>query len=189
MIGNRMQNQKALLVVLPLALLLGACASTPTDTVTDSGLASLETPDSAANSLPESRTQTGLPGLMDQPAAPEQAEGKSEVVTLESGLKYQVQKAGDGKTAQPGDTVAVHYTGQLEDGTTFDSSVGKQPFAFTLGQNRVIPGWEQGVVGMKEGEVRVLAIPAALGYGARGNPPAIPANANLLFQVELLQVQ
>jgi len=184
-----MKNKLPALLTLPLLLLLAGCGSAPTDTVTDTGLASLETADSANKTLPENSLQTGLPGLMDQPEQPAADTPKSEAVTLESGLKYQIQKAGTGKTAQVGDTVAVHYTGQLEDGTTFDSSVGKQPFAFTLGQNRVIKGWEQGVVGMKEGEVRILAIPAALGYGAQGNPPAIPANANLLFQVELLQIQ
>jgi FKBP-type peptidyl-prolyl cis-trans isomerase len=111
-----------------------------------------------------------------------------DAVTTKSGLKYKDLIVGTGKEAKTGDTVAVHYTGRLKDGTQFDSSVGKKPFTFNLGASEVIKGWDEGVAGMKEGGKRKLIIPPELGYGARGGGP-IPANAQLLFEVELLKVQ
>ncbi len=91
--------------------------------------------------------------------------------------------------AKVGDTVLVHYTGKLEDGTVFDSSVERGvPFSFTLGENRVIAGWEQGILGMKVGEKKTLNIPPELGYGAMGVPGVIPANATLIFDVELVDI-
>ena len=89
---------------------------------------------------------------------------------------------------RPGDTVSVNYNGQLEDGTVFDTSVGRAPFSFTLGAGPVIAGWEQGIVGMQVGGKRLLVIPASLGYGAAGYGP-IPGNATLVFEVELLSVK
>lgn len=97
--------------------------------------------------------------------------------------------AGDGAEAQTGQNVSVHYTGWLADGTKFDSSVDRgQPFGFPLGAGRVIPGWDQGVVGMKVGGKRKLTIPPHMAYGERGFPGAIPPNATLTFEVELLGV-
>jgi FKBP-type peptidyl-prolyl cis-trans isomerase len=99
------------------------------------------------------------------------------------------EKVGDGETAEPGDRVTVHYTGTLrKGGKQFDSSVGKKPFAFTLGAGEVIQGWDQGVAGMKVGGKRKLLIPAYLGYGTRGAGDDIPPNADLVFEVELLKV-
>lgn len=93
------------------------------------------------------------------------------------------------QTAKVGDTVLVHYTGKLQDGTVFDSSVSRGvPFSFTLGENRVIQGWEQGILGMTEGEKKTLTIPPELGYGAMGVPGAIPPNATLIFDVELVDI-
>lgn len=97
---------------------------------------------------------------------------------------------GTGAEADVGMTVTVHYTGWLMDGTKFDSSLDRdQPFSFTLGERRVIAGWEQGVVGMKVGGKRELIIPPELGYGARGAGDVIPPNATLKFEVELLAVK
>ena len=97
-------------------------------------------------------------------------------------------KEGDGAEATDGKTVVVHYTGWLSDGTKFDSSLDRgQPFEFVLGAGNVIPGWEQGVAGMKVGGTRRLTIPPALGYGEQGAGGVIPPNATLLFEVELLQ--
>jgi FKBP-type peptidyl-prolyl cis-trans isomerase FkpA len=97
--------------------------------------------------------------------------------------------AGTGKEAKTGDTVKVHYTGTLMDGTKFDSSVGREPFEFKLGAGSVIKGWDQGVVGMKVGGKRKLSIPPSLGYGEAGSPPKIPGGAGLKFDVELLEVK
>lgn len=94
---------------------------------------------------------------------------------------------GDGEEAVKGTRVTVHYIGQLMDGTVFDSSVDSEPFTFDLGIGQVIPGWEQGIVGMKVGGKRILLIPPQLGYGSQGIGP-IPGNATLLFEVELLEV-
>jgi FKBP-type peptidyl-prolyl cis-trans isomerase len=112
------------------------------------------------------------------------------VTTTKSGLKYTDETVGTGKEAKSGDTVDVHYTGWLKDGTKFDSSKDRgKPFSFPLGAGRVIKGWDEGVAGMKEGGKRKLIIPAELGYGARGAPGAIPPNAELTFEVELLKVK
>jgi len=105
-------------------------------------------------------------------------------------LKIEDVLVGNGPAAESGQTVSVHYTGTLPDGSKFDSSLDRgQPFEFTLGQGRVIKGWEQGVLGMKVGGKRQLIIPPDLGYGARGFPPVIPANATLHFEIELLGVR
>ena len=98
-------------------------------------------------------------------------------------------RAGTGAEAKAGDSVSVHYTGTLEDGTKFDSSRDRgQPFTFPLGQGRVIKGWDVGVAGMKVGGQRKLTIPAEEGYGSRGAGGVIPPNATLYFDVELLKV-
>jgi len=105
----------------------------------------------------------------------------------DSGLKYDDTVIGDGATAVKGQTVSVHYTGWLTDGEKFDSSKDRNdPFQFQLGAGRVIRGWDEGVQGMKVGGTRVLTIPAAMGYGARGAGGVIPPNATLVFEVELL---
>ena len=97
---------------------------------------------------------------------------------------------GTGKEAVKGKEITVHYTGMLEDGTVFDSSVTrKQPLTFTLGAGMVIAGWDQGFDGMQEGGKRKLTIPPHLAYGSRGAGGVIPPNATLIFDVELLQVE
>lgn len=97
---------------------------------------------------------------------------------------------GQGAEALAGQSVEVHYTGWLTDGTKFDSSVDRgKPFEFPLGGGRVIKGWDQGVAGMKVGGKRRLTIPPDLGYGARGAAGVIPPNATLVFEVELLGVR
>ncbi len=109
--------------------------------------------------------------------------------TTESGLKYVDLVEGDGPTAETGQTVTVHYTGWLEDGTKFDSSLDAgQPFTFQLGAGMVIPGWEEGVTGMKVGGKRQLVIPSELGYGDSG-AGMIPPGATLIFEVELIAIQ
>ncbi len=105
------------------------------------------------------------------------------------GLKIEVLREGAGEGAKNGDIVSVHYVGTLENGTKFDSSIDRgTPFSFTLGVGQVIQGWDQGVLGMKIGEKRKLTIPSDLAYGAGGVPGAIPSNATLIFEVELLGI-
>ncbi|MBX3232222.1 MAG: FKBP-type peptidyl-prolyl cis-trans isomerase [Labilithrix sp.] len=97
---------------------------------------------------------------------------------------------GAGEAAKTGDKVAVHYVGTLTDGKEFDASKkhGDKPFEFELGAGRVIKGWDDGVVGMKVGGKRKLTIPPSLGYGARGAGSAIPPNATLVFEVEMVKI-
>ena len=107
-----------------------------------------------------------------------------------SGLKYVDEQVGIGESPRPGQNVTVHYTGTLENGTKFDSSVDRgQPYTFRIGTGSVIKGWDEGVMTMKVGGKRRLIIPSSLGYGPAGSPPKIPANATLIFEVELLGVQ
>ncbi len=113
-----------------------------------------------------------------------------QATTTASGLKYVVLRPGQGQRAERGRNVVVHYTGWLENGKKFDSSLDRgEPFEFPLGAGRVIRGWEEGVAGMAIGEKRRLTIPSNLGYGARGAGNTIPPNATLIFEVELLQVK
>lgn len=102
-------------------------------------------------------------------------------------LIVQDEAVGTGAEAQAGDTVDVHYTGKLEDGTVFDTSVGRAPISFVLGTGRVIPGWDQGLAGMKVGGKRLLIIPPSLAYGSEDYGP-IPGNSTLIFEVELVKV-
>lgn len=123
--------------------------------------------------------------LGDEGAAP--APEKKPVKKLQIGVKKRVENC-DQKSRR-GDLLSMHYTGKLEDGTEFDSSIPRgQPLQFTLGSGQVIKGWDQGLLGMCVGEKRKLVIPPELGYGASGAPPKIPGNSVLIFEVELTKI-
>lgn len=133
-------------------------------------------------------TASGSVQYGDMTAEQQQPEGKATVTS--SGLTYQDSVVGTGAEAVAGKIVSVHYTGTLTDGKVFDSSrVRNQPFEFVLGASQVIPGWEEGIRGMREGGTRVLIIPAALAYGESGVGDVIPPNATLVFEVQLIDVK
>ena len=126
----------------------------------------------------------------EAPAETTQTEAKGPETVTPTGLKYVDLKVGEGAEAVPGKTVTVHYTGWLENGTKFDSSLDRQePFPFRLGAQEVIDGWDQGVAGMKVGGKRKLTIPPDLGYGDQGAGDAIPPGSTLIFEVQLLGVE
>jgi peptidyl-prolyl cis-trans isomerase A (cyclophilin A) len=125
----------------------------------------------------------------------EEAEAKMEKLAAgfdktESGLRYKMIQKGNGKKAENGKTVSVHYTGQLEDGKVFDSSYPrKKPIEFPLGKGNVIEGWDEGIALLQVGDKARFVIPSHLGYGSRGAGGAIPPHATLIFDVELMDVK
>lgn len=131
-------------------------------------------------------TPSSTPSPASQPSP--NAEN-TEVITTESGLQYVDIQPGTGALPQAGQTVSVHYTGTLEDGTKFDSSRDRgRPFQFRLGTGQVIKGWDEGISTMRVGGQRKLIIPSDLGYGKRGAGGVIPPDATLIFDVELLRI-
>ncbi len=159
---------------LAVAVSLAGCGATPTSSPQDSVPAGVES--TGQPSGPESSLES----------APAETEGNAEQATA---LKIKDEVVGKGTAAKAGDRVTVDYTGWLTDGTKFDSSKDRnQPFVFTLGAGEVIPGWDQGVAGMKIGGKRKLTIPPDLGYGAQGAGGVIPPNATLVFEVDLLKI-
>lgn len=162
------------------ALALGCYQNQSTTSTSSSTTASGSAASSPATSSPPAESP---PAAKEAPATA--AQGQE--VSLPGGLKYVDLKVGDGDIAEAGMKATVHYTGWLTDGTKFDSSVDRgTPFSFTIGEGRVIRGWDEGVKGMRIGGKRHLTIPPEMGYGAGGSPPAIPPNATLVFDVELL---
>ena len=121
-------------------------------------------------------------------AAPTPAPSASAANAVTALLKEDV-KVGKGPAAKAGDTVRVHYTGKLLDGTKFDSSLDRnEPFELKLGAGMVIKGWDEGIPGMKAGGKRKLTIPSDMAYGKNGHPPVIPPNSPLVFDVELIEI-
>jgi len=131
-----------------------------------------------------------LPAAAATTAAYKTTAAHTKIVTLPDGLQYADLKVGKGVQPKPGQTAVVHYIGTFVDGKKFDSSRDRnQPFEFVLGAHRVIACWDEGVATMRVGGRRKLTCPPNLAYGAKGYPGAIPPNATLLFDVELLGVK
>lgn len=184
-------------ILISLGLVIGALLLLLVLQLTDRGAEAIADPENNPNltspatsvvsaevpSTPEITTESSTPTV-----AMADTEDKN-VVTTDSGLKYIVLEEGTGAQPQNGQTVTVHYTGTLEDGTKFDSSRDRgQPFSFKIGVGQVIRGWDEGVGMMRVGDRRQLIIPPELGYGARGAGGVIPPNATLIFDVELIRI-
>ena len=137
--------------------------------------------------LPNTQTQ---PQPQAQAPAAQQPSANTDMTTTASGLQFSDSVVGTGAQPQAGQTVIVHYTGYLDNGTVFDSSVkSNQPLEFVLGTGSVIRGWDEGIASMKVGGKRKLVIPPQLAYGDRGSSGVIPPNARLTFDVELLGIK
>jgi peptidylprolyl isomerase len=176
-----MTVHRPFLLAIALSVLVAGCG------YPDPGASASSSGPGAGTDIPTA-TPSPSPSVSPSPGGDDFNAGKGlPVVTLPDGLKYIDIVAGTGARPAKGDTISVHYTGWLSNGTKFDSSRDRgTPASFQIGVGGVIPGWDEAVLTMKVGGKRKLILPPALGYGTAGQPPTIPANSTLVFVVELL---
>lgn len=172
-----------LLALSALLLLLAACG--PADVPEDEATPTAGVAENGGNTDAVTTEEEEPAEVVDQGPPPDFVDADYE--TTDSGLQVAIVEEGDGEQAEAGKIVRVHYTGQLGDGSTFDSSAGGEPIRFTLGSGSVIPGWDEGIAMLNEGDRALLVIPPDLGYGEAGSG-GIPPNATLYFEVELVEV-
>lgn len=201
----RIPIKTMIVAAIVLLFVLAACSSEPADETTETdkppepttvAIEPTENLAEATEAIEESGEQgeaeaSGEPETTDDAASFDIYEGASEddVITTDSGLQYFLVESGDGQMPESGQIVSVQYTGFLDDGTVFDSSVDRgTPFQFPLGQGAVIRGWDEGIALLNEGSRARLIIPSDLGYGAGGSGGVIPPNATLIFDVELVEI-
>jgi peptidylprolyl isomerase len=173
--------RRPLLLAIAFSVLVAGCGYPDPGTGSGAGGA-------AAGTTVPTATPSPTPSTSPSPGGDDFNAGQGlPVITLPDGLKYIDIVPGTGAVPQKGDTITVHYTGWLSNGTKFDSSRDRgSPASFQIGTGAVIPGWDEAVITMKLHGKRKLILPPALGYGAAGQPPTIPANSTLIFVVELL---
>jgi peptidylprolyl isomerase len=182
-----------LALLLVLALLAAGCGDSTEESAADKSAAKAESEAKSQEPIPEPKAPTSekvdpTPGEADINTKPKVPKGTGSAPTA---LKAETLISGSGAEIKSGQQATVNYVGVLfKDGKEFDSSwgKGKQPFQFALGSGQVIPGWDEGVLGMKVGERRRLTIPADLAYGAQGSPPKIGPNEPLIFDIDLKKI-
>ena len=189
----RNSHRLVLVALAAFALLVAGCGSSGNESAVDKAAkqaakeAKNQKPVAAAPAIQATVVKPGS-GEADINTKPKVSKGSGNAPTA---LKAETLIAGSGAAIKSGQQATVQYVGVLfKDGSEFDTSwgKGKQPFQFALGGGQVIPGWDQGVAGMKVGERRRLTIPSDLAYGAQGSPPKIPANAPLIFDIDLKKI-
>ena len=196
-----------LILALLLAIGLAACGSNDaTSEATEATEATVDGPEPGAEATTgevDSESETEQDEDLAENSVAENSEPAAEndfdvyggadvddFMTTASGLQYIILEEGSGPKAESGELVSVHYTGWLEDGTEFDSSIGRdRPIEFPIGRGRVIPGWDEGIALLNLGTKARLIIPSQIAYGPSGAPPVIPADATLIFDVELVDIQ
>jgi peptidylprolyl isomerase len=180
----------ALILLLAAGLVAAACGDDDDDNGGEAPAATSTPSDGAATTEADGDAATSTPAAGGETPA-NSGDGPPEVTgeptVTDSGLQIIETEVGGGQEATADSTVRVHYTLWLEDGTQIESSVGGDPITFALAD--LIPAWQEGIPGMKEGGKRRLIVPPELGYGEAGSPPDIPPNATLIFDIQLMDVQ
>ncbi len=179
-----MKFNRILSAIIAGLLILASCSKQPVETDT-------QKEDTSGLESRVSALETTVDLMLDNPEIAKIKKNYPDALSTESGLHYTVTKKGTGDaTPKVGDSVTAHYKGTLLNGVKFDSSYDRgEPFVFQVGLGRVIKGWDEAFLAMKKGEKRTLIIPSELGYGSRGAGGSIPANATLLFDVELIDFE